>query len=338
MPALTVDQIAQSLGALWNRVRQIRVPPANVLTAVAEGRKELGWEIGFLSQANANASASPVIGITVNNDADFMAIRPYLFQSGPAGAGIPVPPQVTIQVRDSATGDVFFRQPGTSLGFFTASYQPGSPYSSGRFVESPKGWPAPHIMKRGSSAFFEISNPTGYTFVGDVYMVYEGYRVYTDEADPVPATIKGHAEPFCWNGSIIIPNGLGAGLQILGTITMPGLDQNRYVLKNAAIFANGAPSAVGGVTLFPEDVLLVNLSDTYQQNKLWARVSTPPGYGQFMPAKALVGGGPGAPWAYPRFVQGTDTIYIQIVGDPSAWVGGNPGTIEFQLNGVRIYG
>ena len=68
--------------------------------------------------------------------------------------------------------------------------------------------------------------------------------------------------------------------------------------------------------------ILMNAYDTYQQNKLWARVSTPLNLGQFMPAKCFVGGGPGAPWAWPRFVQGTDQVYFQIFGDPAAWAAG----------------
>jgi hypothetical protein len=335
---LTVDDLAVMIARLSQRVDRIRVPPAQVLTQLAPGRRELGFECGYLSLADANASASPVIGITVNNDADFVAVRPMLLQSGPAGAGIPVPPSVTLQIRDSATGHTFYRQPGSALGFLAQPYAPGSPQSSGRFVSNHLGWPAPHVLKRASSVFFEISNPTGYVFVGDLYLVYEGYRLYSNEKEPVPDTITGQVEPFDWNGTLVVPNGLSAGLQIIGTITMPGTDQDRYVLKAAAINATGVPSAVGGVTLFPEDVLLMQVKDTYQQNKQWARVSTPPPYGQYMPAKAFVGGGPGAPWAWPRFVQGTDTIYIDLVTDPSAWVGGNPGTIEFHLIGDRIYG
>lgn len=338
MSVLTLDQVTAWVGKLQAKLDRVKIPAAQVLTNVANGRRELGWEVGYLPLATANGSASPVIGITVNNDADFVAVRPYLIQAGVAGAGIPIPPSVTIQVRDSATGDTFFRQPGAALGFFAQPYSPGSPQSSGRFVTNQEGYPAPHIMKRGSSVFFEISNPTGYTFVGDLYVVYEGYRVYTAEADPVPSVIKGQVEPFCWNGTLAVPNGLPAGLQALGVIVMPGLDQNRYVLKKGAILATGAPSAVGGVQLFPEDVLLMQVTDTYQQNKQWMRVSTPPAYGSFMPAKAFTQAGPAGGWAWPRFMQGTDQIYCYLYGDPSAWVGGNPGTIEVQFNGVRIYG
>lgn len=333
-----IQQLASSVASLSDRLRRVRIPPAVVLTELAAGRRELGWEVGYLSQANANATASPVIGITVNNDADFVAVKPTLYQTGVAGAGIPVPPSVTLQIRDSATGNVFMRQPGAASGFLCQPYNPGSPYSSGRFVRAAKGWPAPHILKRGSSVFFEVSNPTGYEFVGDLNLVYEGSRFYAGQTEPIPKSIQGQVEPFCWNGTLVVPNGLDAGLQNLGNIVMPGLDQNRYVLTEGAIIATGTPAAVGGVQMFPEDVLLMQVQDTYQQGKLWARVSTPPAYGQFMPAKAFVGGGIGAPWAWPRFVQGTDTITVTLYGDPSAWEDSEPGTIEVQLHGVRIYG
>jgi len=340
----TLDSLQASINGLWSKVKTIYVPPASVLTAISEGRKELGWESGYLSLADANSTASPILGITVNNDADFVGKRAYLFQCGPAGAGIPVPPSVTFQIRDSATGDTFLRTPGSPAAFLTQPYNPGSQLSTGRFLMADKGWPAPHILKKGSTAFFEINNPTGYVFVGDLYMVYEGYRLYAGESEPVPPTIKGQVEPFSWNGSLVVPGGLAAGQQILGVITMQGLDSNRYILKNASIVATGIPNPVvpAGATvpvqLFPEDVLLVQIQDTYQQNKFWGRVSSPPMAGQFFPAKALTVGGTGAPWAWPRFVQGSDTIFATIYGDPAAWAGSAPGTIELQLNGVRIYG
>lgn len=335
--------INAQIDGLSNRIAKLasvtpRLPPGSVKTAVARGRRELGFESAYLPLASANATSSPVLTIQVNNDADFVAVRPYLFQVGAAGAGIPIPPSVTVQIRDLTTGGVIFRQAGTSLGAFTGAYNPGSPYSSGRFVGSKRPWQAPHVIPKGAAVLVEISNPSGYTFVGDLFFVYEGYRVYAGTPDPIAATYSGNVMPFVWNGSVTIPGGLAAGVQALASIPMQGIDQSRYVLSEAAIFASNAPAAVGGVTLFPEDVLLIQIQDTYAENKLWGRVSNPvPAYGQFFPAKAFVNGGRGGPWVQPRYVGGTDLITVSFAGDPSAWAGGTPGTIEIQLKGIRIY-
>lgn len=321
------------------------VKPAQVLTQVAVGRRELGWEVGYLAKATANANASPTLGITVNNDADFVGVRAYLLQIGLNGAGVPIPPSVTLQIRDSATGNVLARQPAAPLGFLSRPDIPSSTFSPGKQIAIPLGWPAPHIIKKGGSVFFEVTNPgNAYTFVGDLVVVYEGYRLYAGEQDPVPAVVRGQVEPFTWNGTIAVPNGLSAGLQILGQVSMPGLDQNRYILKAGYIQAqSGVPKTVVGadgltIQLSPEDVLQIQVSDTYQQNKLWGRVSTPPAYGQFFPAKCFTVGGTGTPWSWPRFVQGSDTIFVTLFGDPNAWAAGNPGIIEVGFLGERIYG
>jgi hypothetical protein len=343
-PQLTLPNLAAYVGDLAGKVQSL-MRPAQVMTAVAAGRRELGWEVGFLLKATANASASPILGITVNNDADFVATRAYILQVGANGAGAPVPPNITVQIRDSATGNTFARIPAAAWGIFIRPDLPASTVSPGKQIAAPLGWPAPYVMKKGSSVFFEITNPgNAYTFVGDLVVVLEGYRVYTAETDPVPDTLSGQVEPFVWNGVITVPNGLAAGVQILGQVAMPGLDQNRYVLKSGYIQAQtGVPNTVVGadgqtIHLSPDDVLQIQISDTYQQNKLWGRVSTPPSYGQFFPAKCFTVGGTGHPWAYPRFVQGTDTIFVTLVGDPAAWSAGNPGVIEVGLVGARIYG
>lgn len=341
---MTSDQVNAALASLFNRVKALGtlLPPAKVLTSIASGRRELGYEVGYLAVADANANANPVIGITVNNDADFVGLIPWVFQMGPSGGAIPIPAaaQVTIQIRDSATGDTFHRQPANIAGVMAQPYQPGAVDNDGRFVKPCSEWDAPHILKRGSSVFFEISNPGGYTFVGNLFIVYAGYRLYAGQDEPVPQTIKGQVEPYVWGGTLAVPNGLAAGFQKLGSIAMPGPDQNRYVLKRASIVSSGAVTAVRGITLYAADVLAINLYDTFQQNKLWARITaaqTQP-IGQFMPARILVGGGTGEPWPWPRFIQGTDTIFVDLWGDPAAWTGGNPGTIEVALKGVRIYG
>lgn len=312
---------------------------AAVKTQIAPGRKEVGWEVGWLPIAQANATPNPVIGITINNDADFLVTGAWLMQAGQAGAPITLPSQVVGQFRDSGTGNIFSRQPGSPQGFVRMPYVPGSPAANGRFVSNKNGWRAPYVMRRASSVFFEMASQ-GYVFLGDLYLVLEGFRVYPGQDEPVPEDITGYAEPFCWNGTINVPGGLGAGVQKIGTIGMKGLDKNKYLLTRAAVVASGTVTAVGAALLQPEDVVLLNVYDTYQQNKLWARLTAPGNAvvpGQFMPAKVLTGGGTGEEWPWPRYVNGQDTIFVDIFTDPSAWVGGAPGTIEIQLNGLRAY-
>jgi hypothetical protein len=194
-------------------------------------------------------------------------------------------------------------------------------------------------MRRASSAFLELQT-AGYTFAGDLYWVLEGFRVYPGQAEPIPQFIRGSCQPFSWNGQTTVSGGLSAGVQKVASVQMKGLDTSQYILRRAAVISSGTVAAVSGAALQPEDVILLQVYDTYQQNKLWARLTSPPGVsapGQFMPAKCLVDAGGGGDWPWPRYVNGQDTITVDIYTDPSAWTGSAPGTIEVQLNGDRVY-
>ncbi len=314
-----------------------------VILDIAKGRRLLGYEVGFVAVAGT-APVSPTIAIVLNNDADFVAKRITLVQFGNAGCEVVLPRSVTAQVRDSATGMVFFRQSGSFASFGSVPAINGAANGAGynpRFVMNKEGLPAPYLMRRGSSAFIEISNPAAYSFTGDLYAILEGFYVYPsangEDNDPVPNQIKGYCLPFSWNGSLVVATAATAGVRKLGTIEMLGPGVGHFILKTGAISSTaGNPAAVNSGVLKADDVLALNIYDTREQSKRWQHLTTVPAAGQFMPASALTCGGISAPWAHPRYMGGTDKIFCDVYGDGTAWTGNAPGTLELQLNGVWV--
>ncbi len=195
-------------------------------------------------------------------------------------------------------------------------------------------------MRRASSAFLTFTKGAGAPAItGNCLVVFEGYRIYPGEKEPVPQFVEGYNSFYAWSGQLVVANGLAAGFQKLGSVTMAGPGEGKYVLKAASCGSSAAPVAVGGYFPTPEAVLGFQVQDTRAQMKLWARMGTNPDpVGQYMPGFAFCGSGGGLPWAWPRYVEGQDQITVEVFGDPASFTGGNPGTIDISLNGVCIYG
>lgn len=317
---------------------------------IAKGRRELGWEIGY-GDLDGATDLNPVTTFTVNNDADFVATRLWAglwsntAVTGQSGA---LPPQVKCQLRDARTGKTYFLQPARldgiaamSMGGLAAAAVVGVRPNAvlPPLVNTVYGLPAPIVIRKASSMFVEFTVPAGFTWPGDLYMGLEGFRVYPGQADPIPATIAGAASTYLWNGTIT-PGALGAGLQKIGTISMTGPGEGRYVLKGGSLTSTVAPSAQATYVPKFEDVALVNVRDSAQQAKQWVRVTNPIPVipGQVMPASFLTAGGLGLPWAQPRYLDGKDTIFVDVWTDPSLFPGGNVGEVECQFKGVYVPG
>lgn len=315
-----------------------------VLLDVSKGRRLLGYEVGYVAAAGLS-SPNFTLAVVLNNDADFVVKRMMLVQFGAAGCEVVIPRSVTAQIRDSATGNVMFRQPGSFNSFGIVPYFPhpsaNGAGQDGRAVMNREGLPAPYLMRRGSSAFIEIFNPAGYVFTGDLYVMFEGFYVYPsttgEDNDAVPTQIKGYCLPFSWNGTRVVPVNAVAGVNSLGTIEMLGPGVGHFILKTASISATtGLPSAVNTGQPTAGDVLGVSVRDTRENSKTWQHVTSPPALGAYMPGSFLTVGGVSAPWAHPRYMGGTDKIFVDLFGDTTAWPGNTPGTVEVELNGVFI--
>jgi hypothetical protein len=314
-----------------------------VILDIAKGRRVLGYEVGFVA-ASGTAPANLTLAVVLNNDVDFVVTRMMLVQFGLAGCEVVLPKSVTANIRDSATGNVMFRQSGSFSSFGNVPAWPvpsaNGAGMDGRYVRNSEGLPAPYLMRRGSSAFVEINNPAAYTFTGDLYVMFEGFYVYPSadgkDNDPVPAQIKGYCLPFSWNGTLVVGASAVSVIANLGTIQMLGPGVGHFILKTASVSAFKLPSAVNSGQPGAGDVLGINIYDTRESSKRWQHVTAPPPSGSYMPASFLTVGGISAPWAHPRYMGGTDKVFVEVFGDTTAWPANTPGTVEVQLNGVWI--
>lgn len=307
-----------------------------VKVEIAKGRRELGWEVGYSAQGGLTTkSFSPAI--TLNNDADFVAKRAWI---GQFGTNLQLDPRITVQMRDSTTGQVFFRQAGVASGLCAQApvgpAQQGTGIQWSRFAANWLGLPAPYTIRRGSSVFFEFTNPSGLTIPGDIIFGFEGFRVYPGSVEDVPDNIEGYALPFVWNGTLAVSSSATNAVVKLGTITMPGLGNGHYVLKYGQCFTTALPTGVESSDVTPDCFLGMQIYTTKNQSKRLVHVTTPPTVGDFMPVSFFTGGGPGFPWFQPVYLAGTDTIFIDVYGNTTWFAGNTPGTIELQLNGVYV--
>ncbi len=325
-----------------------------VKTKIADGRYETAWEVGFLSAADFNAAPTPIVGISINNDADFLIQKIHCYDFGPQGANILFDARYTWNIKDSSTGNVFYRTPASpyhlaQVPYITNLGGPQLPW--GRIVMNEKGLPTPYIMRRASSAFVTFTKGAGAPAItGNCLVVFEGFRIYPGQKEPVPQVIEGYNTPFAWSGQLDASAITSGGFQKLGDIVMAGPGEGKYVLKDASLTSTSAILAVqnysgyiGNLQPTVDAVVGIQVQDTREGMKLWARMGTNPDpVGQYMPGYCFTGAGGGLPWVWPKFLEGTDQITVSIFGDPANFVSGSgaghPGIIEVSLNGVCIYG
>ncbi|MDE2040556.1 MAG: hypothetical protein KGO96_13775 [Elusimicrobia bacterium] len=304
-----------------------------IVTDIAKGRRELGYEIGYSAQSGLT-SANFVVGVTVNKDADFYATRLF---AGQFGSDQPIDPRITCQIKPADNDVQWMRQAGdiNALADMTAlppdHATTGLPWAK---IARQRGLPAPFVIRRGTTVFFEFTNSGGLTIPGDVFAGFEGFRVYPGQDEPVPSQIKGLVFPYSWNGTLVVGADATNAYKQLGSVVMNGPGPGHYLIKSAYI-STTVKNSVNANNTDPGAWLGLNFYDS-RTNKLRVHVSTPPSIGQFMPASFLTGGGTSREFSHPVYVEGTDALTVDIYGNPTWWTGNTPGTIEVDLLGVAV--
>lgn len=284
---------------------------------LAKGRIEIGYEAAY-NAVKGTSQGDFIAAIVLDKDADFVVKR--MWMAGFRGP-LAFPSGTNILLRDGTSTKALQLAPepvNTISGLFAVPGVAGSTPSSLRLLAAVQGLPSPYLMRAGTTAFIEVVNAgisAGNPWPADIFFVFEGFRVFPGQADPVPAKITGLAFPFYWNGLLQIPALPAGGLGTQGNIVMTGPGQGKFFLKNCVVEVEAAAAPPAGLDF--QDMIGVQVQDSQLSQKLWIRQNTPPNVGPFMPLSVLTVGKSGYPWTFPRYMEGNSQITATIIFDPS---------------------
>lgn len=279
------------------------------------GKKELNWYIG---KANVRATneTNPVVALRINRDADFVARRLWLVQypntalvGSPAFATYALPVGTSALLRDGGT------QRGLSLvaGFNKSMLNDCDPF---RAVLADKGLPGPFLIRNNNNLFAEIANPGAAVtpWVGDLYLVAEGYKVYPSVAEDIPRTIEAYSIPFNLNTNFIVADPAAAAANIsqqVATITNNG--EGKFLAKGLTVQA--VDGAGADVTQTISRALALNFADSTSGMKSWVQNQNPASDVIGCPLNILTLNSMNLPFNTPRLLDENAVVKIQFVFD-----------------------
>ena len=277
---------------------------------IAPGLKELTWYIGKADVAGGNEE-NPVVALRVNRDADFVAKRLWLVQHGigantdAARAGT-LPPRSTVKFVDGTT-----QRSLSLLGAFNRAIAlDAAPL---RATAAWLGLPNPYLIRNNNNVFAEIVNPDAAAtpWQGDLYFVLEGYKVYTNQPEPIPHTLKSYALPFALNTNKIVlqPTLIAGNLNNqIATITNNG--EGKFLAKQFSFQAIDADGIDVTAEILP--ILGFQITDTTSGTKEWMQNQTANVGPTFLPASILTMHGSYLPFHTPRFIDENGVVQVGV--------------------------
>lgn len=277
------------------------------------GKKELNWYVGKASVA-ATTETNPVVAMRINRDADFVARRLWLVQypntvliGSPAAANYQLPLGTSVILRDGGT------QRGLSLvgGFNRAMLNDCAPE---RALLADRGLPSPFLIRNNNNLFAEISNPAAAVtpWVGDLYLVAEGYKVYPGVAEDIPRTIEAYSIPFNLNTNFVAADPAAAAANItqqVATITNNG--EGKFLAKGLVIQA--IDNAGVDRTTDISAALAFNFADSTSGTKSWVQNQNPTADIVGCPFNIMTINGSNLPFNTPRLLDENAVIKMQFV-------------------------
>jgi hypothetical protein len=275
---------------------------------IQQGKKELAWYVGQ-AVVNGTNGVSPVIPLSISRDADFMAKRMWLVQwptyAASLDASLAFPAQATFLPRD----------PQTKRALSLVAAPPSLIYPNAdpaRQTEEWIGLPCPYLIRANTSLTGEVQNPgaAGTPWVGDLFWVAEGYKVYPYLPEEIPAKIKSYAVPYSLNGNMALQNPNSAASNIQGQVmTINNAGDGKFLAKGMRIKIVDSAGADKTAAVLP--CLGLQISDTTSGNKNWVTNNTP-GVNQMVPASILTLGGTGLYWNTPRYIDPMGAVSFNI--------------------------
>jgi hypothetical protein len=273
------------------------------------GKKELAWYAGRAT-VNGQNVVSTTIPLKVERDADFVAKRMWLVQWPSFGVGVDpnlsLPAQSSVVIRDGAT------KRGLSIVPQSAGNIPDAGPLA--MLSSYLGMAAPYLIKANNSVFAEVQNPGAIAtpWLGDLYLVAEGFKVYPNVPEDFPATIEAYAIPFSLNANAIV-NSPAAGAQYVAGqfITITNNGEGKFLAKGLRIKITDALGLDKTNALMP--MLALALQDTTSGSKRWNQDTTQDATYPLIPASLLTMAQTFLPFNIPRYIDPNGVVQVQVI-------------------------
>lgn len=243
-------------------IGKIKVP-------IEKGRKILTWNVG-VAVTNGSGQVNPIVSLRTDKDADFVARRGFLVQYPSFGAAqdpnLALPATAVAVLRDGAT-----KYPLSLVAVNPTALMLNADVN--RAVAMEKGFSSAWILRANSNVFIEIANPLAGTtpWVGDCYLVLEGFNIYPGQQELVPATIEAYALPdYGLAGVFSLPDpSVGTQALQINKITNQGL--GRVLAKGLRLQFTDAAAVDQTAKILP--ALGVQISDSTSGKMPWVRNS-----------------------------------------------------------------
>jgi len=275
-----------------------------------KGRKELAWYVGS-AKAAGTGNLNPVAPLKVERDADFVIKRWWLVQwpSAPGGGQDPnlaLPSTATVLFRDGGT------KAGLSLiaGAARMMIPDASPV---RMIAAWMGLPCPFLVRANNNLFAELAIPNAGNWLGDIYFVAEGFKVYPYLPEEIPATIKSYAVPFELNARPPIQSPQTGPQFVAGqTITLTNNGFGKFLAKGLKIRLVDPNGVDRTDILMP--ALGLQIQDTTSGTKNWIQnTNSDQRNPVLVPASLLTYGGTFLSFNTPRYIDQNGVVQIQVV-------------------------
>lgn len=271
-----------------------------------DGRKELAWYAGR-QIVNGGNQVNPTVPLKVERDADFVAKRLFLVQWPLAGNNnLELPADATVTLRDGTTKRGLSLVPQSARNINDAN--------PARMVSAFLGLPAPYLIKANNFIYAEIAAPSAATtpWVGDLYLIAEGFKVYPHQAEEFPATITSYAIPFTLNANQQISSPAAGSSLVAGQfITVTNNGEGKFLAKGMRVRIVDALGVDRTDVLLP--FLAFAVTDSTSGTKRWNQDTSQDATFPLIPAAIMTLGQTFLPFNTPRYIDPNGVIQVQVI-------------------------
>lgn len=277
---------------------------------IENGKRELSWQVGQAIVKGTN-EVNPIVSLKTERDADFLAKRAWLVQwpnyGAPANPNLPVPVTTSILPKDGGTNQAL----SLVAGYAPMMYPDMEPRKQ---PAAAMGLPCPFLMKANTAFYLQMSNPAaaGTPWTGDLYLIYEGYKVFPFLPEDIPAKVQSYGVPFELNANASILSPSAAAQNITGQfITISNSGIGKFLAKGMKV------AIIDAAGVDKTDILSANcgfqIIDSTAGNKRWIDNTLDAVVNPMCPLPVLTMNRTNLPFNHPRYIDPAGTVKIQVV-------------------------